>query len=574
MNQRTSTIVRLWQGFVNLPTWALLGLTGVILGLAYPPNILGGLFGAVGLVPLIVAMERTATWRQTFRWSYVSFLIFSALTTWWVGSWQANADPWLMTSSVLLIMIHPLFFCVPMLLYRAVRRRASLTPALIFLVLLWTGGEYLHALTDASYPWLTLGNTQTYNFHYIQFIEYTGIWGVSFLMMIQNGILAWFVLRSAARGEGINGREDRRRPALIATGILVATIILPYAHGLLQSVDGKRKEREITVTIVQPNQNPWDKWRQSDPTDHVVDNASLSFESMPEGTRPDLFLWAETAIPKPITHPDWHRDKERLYRMIDSLGTTVITGFPDYVVHAGKEAASASSRRDSITDPATGKPTVRYWDFYNSVGVFVPGTGLVDAYHKSQLVPFGERIPFVDLVPFLIDMLSWDVGISAWGKGAGPHAITVPLNRGDTIKTGGMVCFESVYPNLVRRFVSDGAEFLTIVTNDGWYLGTPGPLQHERFAILRAIETRRGIARAANTGISCLITPEGEIFGETKEGERTTTTGTLPLRNERTLYVRWGDWLPVLCLIGAVLTAIFGILKTKKSRRTAGSSSE
>ena len=99
-----------------------------------------------------------------------------------------------MTSSILLILIHPFFFCVPIILYREVRRRTSLAIGLSFLVLLWTGGEYLHALTDASYPWLTLGNTQTYNLYYIQFIEYTGIWGVSLLMMIQNCLLAWLLI--------------------------------------------------------------------------------------------------------------------------------------------------------------------------------------------------------------------------------------------------------------------------------------------------------------------------------------------------------------------------------------------
>ncbi|MGE3799861.1 MAG: apolipoprotein N-acyltransferase [Candidatus Kapaibacterium sp.] len=565
MNQNPSTIGRLSHAFVNLPTWGLLSLTGVILGLAYPPNILGSIFGGVGLVPLIIALERTTTWKQTLRWSYLSFLIFSAITTWWVGSWQSNADPFLMISCVLLIFVHPFFFCVPMILYRALRKRTSLPIALAFLILLWTGGEYLHALTDASYPWLTLGNTQTYNFYYIQFIEYTGVWGLSLLMMIQNGVLAWLFLRST---EGASSAMQKRG-GKIASALLSATLVLPYVHGAIVSglASTTIKESEMTVTIVQPNQNPWDKWRKNDPIDHIEDNASLSFEALRsnEGRKTDMFLWAETAIPKPITHPDWRRDRDKLYRTLDSLGVVVMTGFPDYVVHASKEDASPSSRHDTVYNQKTGKTEVRYWDFYNSVGVFVPGKGLVDSYHKSQLVPFGERIPFVDLVPFLVDMLSWDVGISAWGKGSGPHAIDVPWgNR--TVKSAGMVCFESVYPNMVRKFADDGAEFLTIVTNDGWYLGTPGPLQHERFAILRAIETRRSIARAANTGISCFVTPEGEIFGETKEGERTTSTGSIALRSDKTLYVRWGDWLPILSLIGAAAVALYGIVQTKKSR--------
>ena len=546
MNRSSSTT----SGRFIFPTWALLVLSGTLLGLAYPPNPVGGLFGVAGLVPLLLAMERTTSWKQALRWCYGAFLLFSALTTWWVGSWQANADPWLMTSCILLVIIHPFFFVLPILLYRAVRNAVSYSFALIFLPLLWCSGEYLHALTDASYPWLTLGNTQTYNLPYIQFIEYTGVWGVSLFMLIQSSVITWYLLN---RGFG---NQVPRRTQVIVYSVFAATIILPYVHGFVRTslpdlnITLDSGSQGFVVTVVQPNQNPWDKWKKNDPVNHIQDNATLSFQSMESGTRPDMFLWAENAIPYPITHPDYTYRRNEMYRTVDSLGVTVMTGFPDYVRHANKEEASPSSRKDSVYNPATKQVEVQYWDFYNSIGTFAPKYGIQGSYHKTQLVPFGERIPFVDAVPFLIDMLSWDVGISAWGKGKSIHPIPVPWNN-DTIASGAMVCFESVYPNVVRRFVDQGAQFLTIVTNDGWYLGTPGPLQHQRYAILRAVETRRWIARAANTGISCFVSPAGTISGETLEGARVTTTERLYLKSEKTLYVRFGDWLPVLCLIGA-----------------------
>lgn len=555
MNRSSSTT----SGRFTFPTWALLLLSGTLLGLAYPPNPLGGVFGVTGLVPLLIAMERTKSWGQAFRWSYWSFLLFSVLTTWWVGSWQANADPWLMTSSIVLIIIHPLFFVLPIVLYRWVRRATSYTYGLMFLPLLWCGGEYLHALTDASYPWLTLGNSQTYNTLYIQFIEYTGIWGVSLLMLIQTSILTWYFL---ARKEST---APGRRTQVLAWSAFAATLILPYAYGLATLPQHPEKTQPgIAVTVVQPNQNPWDKWKQSDPVNHIFDNAELSFQALQGGAQTDMFLWAENAIPYPLTHPDYGYRRDEMNHTVDSLGVVVMTGFPDYVVHASKEDASPSSRRDSIFNPATGEADVQYWDFYNSIGTFAPHSGILGSYHKTQLVPFGERIPFVDAVPFLIDMLSWDVGISSWGKGKSIHPIPVPWGQ-DTIPVGGMVCFESVYPNIVRQFVNQGAEFLTIVTNDGWYLGTPGPLQHERYAILRAIETRRWIARAANTGISCFVDPYGEISGETEEGARTTTTQRIQPRKDITFYVRFGDWLPILCLLGAAGLGVFAFTRRKKS---------
>jgi apolipoprotein N-acyltransferase len=260
-----------------------------------------------------------------------------------------------------------------------------------------------------------------------------------------------------------------------------------------------------------------------------------------------MFLWSETAIPQPLTQPGFEGQLAELRSMIDTIGVPVLTGFADYQEYRDKSKAPSSSKMVVNALGAGVYDTMRY-DHFNSAGLFVPKKGLTGVYHKMQLVPFGERIPFVDAVPWLMSMISWGVGISTWGKGTDITTFEVPY-RDTVTHAATVVCFESVYPNVVRKFVDSGANFLTIVTNDGWYKGTPGPLQHERFAIMRAIETRRSIARAANTGISCFVTPYGAILNETPEGVRTTTTATIELRDDRTLYVRWGDWWPILCLV-------------------------
>ncbi len=560
-NRTPSTTEAIVDKFLALPTWGLLLISGVLLGLAFPPNVVGGLFAALGLVPLIVALERSDNWRRDVIWSYVAFLYFSGLSTWWVGSWQTNSDPWLATSSILLVIIHPLFFSVPIALYGVVRRMTGLRTGLTFLVFLWTGGEYLHALGEASYPWLTLGNSQTYNLLYIQFIEWTGVWGLTLLLLVQNALIAWFLLHR--KTSDFRPATERRDTRLAGTALLL-TVILPYSVGLVLTPDlGTEPNGAITVTIVQPNQNPWDKWNQQDTVDHILDNGSLTLDAIAAGAKPDMILWAENAVPYLLTNPSptWANKANLMRSMMKMIDVPVVTGFPDWVVHPSEEEATPSSKRDSIIDPETGGKVARFYDHYNSIGVFdVDGT-IRDIYHKSRLVPFGERIPYIDAAPFLADMLAWDVGISTWGQGRGPHALTLPGDR--PIRFAGMVCFESVYPNLVREFVADGSEFLTIVTNDGWYLGTPGPLQHQRFAILRAIETRRGIARAANTGISCFIDPDGMIHDETEEGARTTVTASIPLMKEQTLYTRWGDWLPIGSLIGAAATLLIGLLRKR-----------
>jgi apolipoprotein N-acyltransferase len=539
------------------PTWLLLVLSGLLLGLAYPPNPVG-LLGSIGLVPLLIALERARSYRQLIRWSYGSLVIFSALSSWWVGSWQAKADPFLMISCVLLVIIHPLFFIVPLVIYRWVRLRTSRLFALAFLPFLWCGGEYLHALSDASYPWLTLGNTQTYNLYYIQFIEFTGVWGLSFLLLVQNAV---FTAMAFALD-----RSERFQAGIFRTGaaILALTLVPPFLYGFY--VLGAAKERiparGITVSVVQPNVDPWDKWNQADTTDHINLNLGLSLASLREHPT-QMLLWSETAIPYPIVDPGWEGKRIQLHDAVDRLGVPVLTGFPDYLEYRDRAEAPPSAHTVLHPNETGGVDTILY-DHFNSAGLFVPQAGLVGAYHKMQLVPFGERIPFVDNVPWLIKMISWGVGISTWGKGDHITTFRVPL-RDTVVRTASVICFESVYPNVVRKFVDSGANFLTIITNDGWYMGTPGPLQHERFAIMRAIETRRAIARAANTGISCFVTPYGSIIGETREGVATSTTATIELRDDLTLYTRWGDWWPILCLI--VAGGMLGYAAFRRPRR-------
>lgn len=544
------------------PTWLLLALSGVILGLAYPPNPVG-LFGSIGLVPLLVALERAESTKKFFRWSYSSLLLFSALSTWWVGSWQAKADPFLMISCILLVLIHPLFFVVPLLIYRAVRRRTSLLFALAFLPFLWCGGEYLHTLGDASYPWLTLGNTQTYNLYFVQFIEFTGVWGLSFVLMVHN--VAFTAMVFALDGVA----RDQAKIFRICSTLLAVTLVLPFLYGfyVLGQDHPSPPERVAMVTIVQPNVDPWDKWKTTDTTDHIRLNSDLSRLSVKGLTPPDLFLWSENAIPYPFTAPDNVGRKAQVQRAVDSLGVPVLTGFPDYrEYNTSTHPAPPSAKIYPRARPDGGVDTISY-DHFNSAGLIVPGKGIVGAYHKMQLVPFGERIPFVDNVPWLMSALSWNVGISTWGKGEEIVTFSLPLRDATSTRVATVICFESVYPNIVREFVAQGAEFLTVITNDGWYMGTPGPRQHERFAQLRAIETRRAVARSANTGISCFINPYGQITGETSENRATTLTGGVELRRDLTIYVRWGDWWPQFSLGVALLMMGYAWVRGRRRRK-------
>jgi len=144
------------------------------------------------------------------------------------------------------------------------------------------------------------------------------------------------------------------------------------------------------------------------------------------------------------------------------------------------------------------KPGNFYYATYNAILMFSPGTRQVIHYGKSKLVPFGERVPFVDQLPFLGDLIKWGVGLTGWKRGKDTTVFNLPLdNRKDTLKIDGMVCYESIYLYFIPRFVEKGADLISVVTNDSWYGNSSGPYQHKEMSVLRAVENRKTVVRAA-----------------------------------------------------------------------------
>ncbi|MDD5608131.1 MAG: apolipoprotein N-acyltransferase, partial [Ignavibacterium sp.] len=175
---------------------------------------------------------------------------------------------------------------------------------------------------------------------------------------------------------------------------------------------------------------------------------------------------------------------------------------------------------------------------------------------KIHLVPLGEHTPFVDQLPFLGDLLKWGVGISGWNIGQDTTVFNY-FDNGDTVKIGGLVCYESVFPAFPNYFVDRGAEFLAVVTNDSWYGKLSGPYQHKEFADLRAVENRRAVVRCANGGISCLINKFGITEVETEMFTRTYLVVDVPLNDKKTFYTKYPLIIPVLS--SAFGLWIFGI---------------
>jgi len=540
-------------------------LSGLLLGLAFPPTgLAGGLLAFVALVPLLFALEGGIRLREAFKLCWVAMFVLGLVSNYWVGGWKSmsEVDPFLMVGGVLLAVVHPFFLVIPWLLYDGVRRRFGRTAAIYSLPIFYAGFEYAHSFGDLSYPWLSLYNTQTYNLAFDQFIEFTGPFALTMLIVLVN-VEVFQIIR------GMSG-EDTRPTRIRHSIVLVLLVLIPYLYGIHSMNEHEVSHDSMRVTVVQPNIDPWAKWYTDEQRtlDTNFDATLLSLKANHDST--DLIVWPETAITFYITSPAKSYELGELYKFIDSIHHPILTGFPDRQDYIAGQ--------DSIPSDATpigvSKIYIRSWNAAMIVYEDSNGRMHRQAYHKQKLVPLGEHIPFVQYFPILGKWFQWGVGIGSWNYGEGYEPLILPLQsknstpqppplpeerERDTLRISPMICYESVYPSFVRNFVDNGANMLAVITNDGWYGRSSGPYQHEQFAVLRAIEDRRWIVRSANTGISTVIDDRGCFVKSLPLFTSGAITEQVPLIERKTLYVIYGDFVALPAAIYSAIVLLFGI---------------
>ena len=512
--------------------------TGILFGSSFPPSPLGVL-ACISLVPLLILIERLDSLRKQFLYSYFSFFIASCIALYWVGGFTHARDPFLMLAGGLVLVWEPLFYAIIVLSYVAVRRNFGLLAGLLALPFIWITWEWLYALGEFAFPWLTLGNTQTYQLGKIQFAEITGVYGISLWLVLIN--ILFFLLLIWSVGE--DGEKRLQRQIMLSVAILIV-YVLPdvYDWTVVASRASSANAPTISVGIVQPNTDPWEKW---DGTRTLTDRwrqveKYLSVARIQKEAGAQISVWPETAVLYDI--PLFRDDRAKVQQALDSLRMSLVTGYISYKYYEDAKAP--------VTSSVIRGSGLRY-DSFNSIMYMEPGSTLVQSYKKMRLVPFAERIPYADAVPFLIQPLRWSVGISNWG--IGPDS-TVFQDTTHHTKFLAMVCYESIFPEFVSSFVKKGAEFLVFITNDSWWGNTSGARQHNQIAVLRAVENRRWVVRCANGGISCFIDPSGRMYDQTRMYTEASIVRDITPRNDQTFYTRHGDWL---ARGAAILSALF-----------------
>jgi apolipoprotein N-acyltransferase len=530
-------------------------VSGVMLGVSFPPFPLG-LCAWVGLVPLLLVLNSFTRPRGAFRFVYAAMLVFHLITLNWTGDYVQAKDMYMMIAGAVTMIIHPLFYFIPLGGYLLLRRHLGERVALTVLPFLWTGYEYSHSLTEWSFPWLTLGNSQSYNLARIQFIEWTGVFGVSFWLIVLN-IAAYLVIRAL-----IEQRAFFSRPVLIPAVCMVALVVAPSLHGWFV-LRGLRSETitassGVNVGIIQADIDPWDKWTQNGYS--TVDLYMGRTRALVESTatnRPDIVLWPETAFPFDILAPANRDLLASLQHQLGDLNVSVLTGLPHRVNYSDSISAPRSARKDRVTR--------QRYDWFNSAALLQSGDGSPAWYGKMKLVPFAERVPYAEALVFM-DFLRWDVGIGGWQ--IGPDT-TVFQDLRTGARFNALICYESTYPGFVASFVRKGAEFIALITIDSWWDHMSGAYQHQQMAIFRAIENRRWVARCAVGGISCFIDPSGKVYDATELFTQRMIRRRIERRTDLTMYARYGDWLGDISLWVALIlvAAAMGQAYLTKNRK-------
>ncbi|MBU1871400.1 MAG: apolipoprotein N-acyltransferase [Candidatus Omnitrophica bacterium] len=502
-------------------TAVLILLTALLLVLSFPP-VNSEFFSWLAFVFLFFALRNKSKTKAFFT-AYVCGIIF------WIGNiyWLANVT---ILGLILLVAYLAIYFAI----FGLVINRYSLlsTRYSIFAVpSLWVLLEYLRSHLLTGFGWGLLGYSQYLNLPIIQIADITGIWGVSFLVMMVNVTF----YRVMGFGLRVTQRTIKGKNLLLSVTLPALLLLLSLGYGFykLSRTPDPGSRIPIRISVIQGNIPQVIKWQEY--AKEQILGQYLFFSQRALLDNPDLVIWPEAALPGiPYYDPDIIGKAEGFF---GDSGVPLLTG----VVNQDNNI------------------------YYNSAVLISGAKSPMQRYDKLHLVPFGEYIPFREVLTFLETV----VPIGDFQAGKEYTIFSCPISEG-VMRFSVLICFEDIFPQISRQFVKRGADFLVNITNDAWFGDTSSPYQHSAASVFRAVENGVYLVRSANTGVSGFISPSGELYPLAKEesGRQTFISGhkskdVFLKKNSPTLYVRLGDWFILTCWI----IVICGICKVKKREK-------
>jgi apolipoprotein N-acyltransferase len=482
--------------------------SGAVLALAFPRTDWSGT-AWVALAP-VLALALTRGPRAALGWGWLAGLTFFLLLLRWLNfTFRVySAIPWPLTWGPTLLLAGYCSFWIGLVAagvsWIGLRRGPGW--ALLTAPFLWVAAEWMRGWLFQGFPWGSLAYSQYRHLAVIQIAELAGIYGVSLVVAGVNAALA-----------GVLVLPWRRAAAGLGCAALLLAGTLGFGAWRLREGD---PPGEVTVAVMQPAIEQPLKWSPAHTVATLGIYGDLTRAAARE--RPGLIVWPETASPTLL-----RQDPSLLQALTDLAAASRVP-----LVVGSVDAVDGVSARE-----------------LRNTAFLLTEQGIIGRYDKIQLVPFGEYVPLSGVIGFVKD---WAEFVSELTPGS--RAVVFP---GPPAPFGVVICYEGVFPALVRRFAQDGARLLVNMTNDAWFGRTSGPLQHLAMYPFRAVEHRTSVVRAANTGVSAFIAPSGRIVKTMGLFERGNLISSVSLRTRQTLYTRFGDWLAwaALGLAGASLGA-------------------
>ena len=526
-------------------------LSAFVLWLGWPPIPYSSVLLLVGFVPLLVAVENiirgdfSKKGTKIFWTSFLTGFAWNTTSIYWVfNSLNAVLPSWVsLLISLIPFGLAPLLMATVFRMYYELRKKQSVLISFVGLLSLWIGYEYLHQTWDLAFPWMTLGNGFA-NFHQIiQWYSVTGVYGGTLWIWIVNILAFLFYWQYKHKVQAYSQK--------IILSLGIGVIALPILISVIQYYSYEEPINPSEIVVVQPNIDPYQKFGSISPAEQLENLITLSKSVAKPNT--EFFVWPETAISERggINEEDF-RQYPSYARIVDFLSQyhngNVLSGIESYRIYQDKQTNTARPFGASYVDSFNGS-------------ALIDGSSILQYYHKSKLVPGVEQLPFGDWLAFMTPLFDHFGGTTGgYGKDAEPKV----LYSQSGIGAAPTICYESIWGDYVAEYVKNGAQFIAVMTNDGWWKNTSGKDQHMAYAKLRAIENRRWVARSANTGISGFINQKGDIVQHTEWWVPTALSQEINLNDEKTFYTKNGDLIVYFGLFGSLLSFLLLIISKYK----------
>lgn len=506
---------------IKLTGLLLVLASGFATALAFPKiNLL--FFSWIALIPLLFVLTKKKP-GQAFFFGLLGGSAFYATLIYWIPSVPAHYGNLSIPLSIFIyavfVLVLALFWALFGFLFAVINHAY---PKLIFILapFLWVSTEYIVTHLFTGFPWGLIGYGQLKNLYFIQMASVTGVYGLSFILVLFQSSFVFSM-------------KSRMKSPFFAA---LAFVLLIHVAGFVSINPSTSNNDSFSASVIQGNVSSdiiWNELSAREIEGLFNRHLALSRDAYKSGSR--FIVWPEFSVPLCFSCPYgiYQEFKDRLFRFVSETGCTLLLGT--------NEKKESNGETKYFNTALTLKPDLTY-----------------NPYFKIHLVPFGEYTPYRKIFSF-ISSVTHAIGDVSPGE-------KQTLHDYEGVQFGSPICYEVIFPDLVRKFVKNGAGFLVTITNDGWYGRSAAPYQHFAIAAMRAVENRRYLLRSATTGISGIIDPYGRIISSSELMTQTFLTEMVTPQKKTTLYTRFGDVLPYASLTLTVIFLILAVVKWTDDR--------